>query len=217
MLVLAWFQPYNGTMRCFAILMAAGLSSRFASGKNENKLMAMFRGKPLIGHTLDLVCAMNCSEGIYVIYHDEAVARFVREAITTAPVRLIYNPAPEKGQGESAILGVKAAVCTGLEPAYYLFMPCDQPMLNADTVRLLLNAARHGCIVEPCGKNSHESNRSPNVFCASLRDELLALKPGEHPRLLKSRHPVITVEVPDPMVLADIDTLDDLAFLEDHS
>jgi hypothetical protein len=50
----------------------------------------------------------------------------------------------------------------------------------------------------------------------SFRDELLALRPGEYPSLLKSRHPqaILSVPVPDPAVLEDIDTSFDLERLE---
>ena len=198
-------------MRCFAIIMAAGFSERFGNG---NKLLVPFRGKPLVCHTLDLICAMPRFERVFVVYADEKVAALARPAMAAGrPVSLIYNPAPEKGQGESALLGVKAAdraaAASGEEPVYYLFLPGDQPLLDAGTVSVLLDAAKPGCIVQP-GPNS------PTLFSASFRDELFALKPGEHPRLLKSRYPhaVITVEPPDPAVLADIDTQSDWERLE---
>jgi len=192
-------------MRCFAILMAAGFSRRFGG---QNKLLAPFRGKPLARHTLELVCGMGCFEKIIFVYADEAVAALADGLDVTA----VYNPAPEKGQGESARLGLTAAaqiaaVTGGAE--YYMFFPCDQPLLNADTVKLLLDAARPGCIVEPANPGG---NRSPSVFCASFRDELLALKQGEHPRLLKERHKpsLIMVETVDPSLLVDIDTFEDM-------
>jgi len=197
-------------MRCFAVLMAAGFSRRF--GK-QNKLLAPFRGKPLARHTLDLVCNAGLFEKVYFVYADEAVAALAGGLDVTT----IYNPAPEKGQGESARLGLLAAsgfFTTELhggktEQDYYMFFPCDQPLLDQATVKLLLDAARPGCIVEPACPGG---NRSPTLFCASFRDELLALKQGEHPRLLKTRHPeaVITVEIADPSALADIDTAEEL-------
>jgi molybdenum cofactor cytidylyltransferase len=196
----------NGT-RFFAILMAAGFSRRFGG---QNKLLTPFRGKPLARHTLELVCGMGCFEKVFFVYADEAVAALADGLEVTT----VYNPAPEEGQGESARLGLAAAVrVSGAEQDYYMFFPCDQPLLDQDTVRLLLDAARHatrpGCIVEPvCPGGNH----SPNLFSASFLDELLALKQGEHPRLLKARHPqsLITVEITNPSLLADIDTLEDL-------
>jgi molybdenum cofactor cytidylyltransferase len=207
-------------MRCFAILLAAGFSRRF---RGQNKLLAPFRGKPLARHTLDLVCGMGCFERVFFVYADEAVASLADGLEVTA----VYNPAPEKGQGGSARLGLMAAAqasaavkTAGAVQAYntgqdyYMFFLCDQPLLDQDTVRLLLEAARPGRIVEPACPGG---NHSPSLFSASFLDELLALKQGEHPRLLKARHPqaVITAEIAGPAVLADIDTLEDLERLRE--
>jgi molybdenum cofactor cytidylyltransferase len=207
-------------MRCFAVLLAAGFSSRFENG---NKLLAPFRGKPLARHTLDLVCGMNqCGqsrfEKIFFVYADDSVAALAQDTLvsdalaSSMPVTFIRNNAPEKGRGESARLGVAAAdafLSGKTEDAYYMFFPCDQPLLDAATVELILEAARPGCIAEPC---FHGNPYSPSLFSTTFRDEILALSPGTTPRLLKSRHPeaVIKVEVPEPAVLADVDTIDDL-------
>ncbi|MCL1837646.1 MAG: nucleotidyltransferase family protein [Treponema sp.] len=201
----------------FAILLAAGYSRRFG---DRNKLLTSFRGKPLVRHTLDLVCGMGCFERIFFIYADEEVAALAREHIAAGhPVTAIYNPSPEKGQGESVRLGTAAAndvEVSGGTATYYFFFPCDQGLLDAATVRLLLNAAQPGCIVEPSCSHSLVSHGSPSLFSAVFRDELLSLAPGEQPRLLKSRHPaaVIQVTVPNPAVLEDIDTPADLERLE---
>jgi molybdenum cofactor cytidylyltransferase len=200
-------------MRCFAILLAAGFSRRLGG---QNKLLAPFGGKPLAQHTLDLVCGMGCFERVFFVYADEAVADLAGDLEVTG----VYNSAPEKGQGESVRLGLTAAVhaAAGLsgnvEEDYYMFFPCDQPLLDQDTVRLLLDAARPGRITEPACPGG---NQSPSLFSASFLDELLALKQGEHPRLLKARHPqaLIKVEIADPVMLADIDTLEDLRKLEE--
>jgi molybdenum cofactor cytidylyltransferase len=189
--------------------MAAGFSRRFGE---QNKLLAPFRGRPLARHTLDLVCGMGCFEKVFFVYADEAVAALA----DGLDVATVYNSAPEKGQGESARLGLTAAVrsAAGSEADYYMFFPCDQPLLNQKTVRLLLEAARPGCITEPVCPGG---NNSPSLFSASFLEELLALKQGEHPRLLKTRHPqsLITVEIADPVLLADVDTLEDLLKLRE--
>ncbi|MDR2576314.1 MAG: nucleotidyltransferase family protein [Treponema sp.] len=202
-------------MRCYAILLAAGFSRRFGG---KNKLLAPFRGKPLARHTLELVCGMGCFEKVFFVYADEAVAALAEGLSVTA----VYNPAPEKGHGESARLGLMAAKKSDchqnesflfhsqkVTDTYLMFFPCDQPLLDQDTVRLLLDSARPGCIAEPvCPGGNH----SPSLFSASFTDELLALKEGEHPRLLKTRHPqaLITVKIAGPAVLADIDTIEDM-------
>ena len=194
-LIVKWPMPF------FAILMASGFSNRYGA---RNKLLEPFRGKPLASHTLDLVCGIGCFEEIFLVYADKNVAALAAAAVSAGfPVRAVFNPSPEKGQGESARLGVAAAPAAA---DGYFFFPCDQPLLDAGTVRLLLGAAGPGRIVEPAGRHS------PCFFSASFRGELLALNPGEQPRLLKTRHPraVVAVEVPNPLALADVDTPADL-------
>lgn len=190
-------------MRFFAILLAAGLSERFGC---ENKLLAPFRGKPLARHAVDLALGFACFEQIFLVYSDERVAALADGSRITA----IFNQSPEKGPGESARLGVAAAGGLGNDPAFYLFLPCDKPLLNAESVSLLLAAARPGFIAE-AGKNG-----SPCLFSASFRDEILSLKPGEQPRLIKRRHPqsVITVDAAEPAILEDVNTPEDLIRLE---
>jgi molybdenum cofactor cytidylyltransferase len=188
----------NSTDKISAILMASGFSRRFG----QNKLTFPFRGKPLARHTLELVSSMNCFNGIFFVYADEETAALAGDL----PVTLIRNNTPEKGQRESARLGVEAAV-----PAdYYFFFPCDQPFLDTETVRLILAARKPGCIVEPYFKGGEENSSlqgSPALFSAAFRDELLTLKEGEKPRVIKARYPeaVIRVDIKNHLALLDID------------
>jgi len=188
-------------MRCFAILLAAGTSKRFGS---QNKLHVSFRGKPLFRNILELTLEMACFEDIFLVYSDEKTAMLAKNDAVTA----IFNPFPEKGLCESVRLGVLAAekaVFNNSEPVYYLFLNCDQPFLNSQTIKFLLEKAKPGAIIEA-------GSGSPSLFSSLFKEDRLALKPGEQHRLIKQRHPqsVITVNVSDTLVLADIDTPEDL-------
>ena len=178
-----------------AILMASGFSERF--GK-QNKLLVDFRGKPLARYALELAAGMYFPGGIFFIASSGDVAALAQDF---GAVRVLKNNAPEKGLRESVRLGVEAA---GTEPDYYLFIPCDQPLLDTVTVQRILDARSHGCIVEPryCGRPG-----TPCLFSAVFREELLSLNEGETPRLIKARHPQVLrgVEISDPLALEDID------------
>ena len=178
-----------------AILMASGFSKRF---NGLNKLLVPFRGKPLARYTLELVSALDFSGGIFFIAASENVAAI---AADLPVVTVIKNNAPEKGIRESVRLGVEAA---GSGAGYYLFFPCDMPFLNADTVKSILDLRRHGRIVEP---HFRGVPGNPCLFSGTFRDELLSLKEGETPRLIKERHPgaVIGFDVKNPSVLEDVD------------
>jgi molybdenum cofactor cytidylyltransferase len=201
----------------FAILMASGFSRRFGG----NKLLVPFRGKPLARHTLDLACSLSGRfSGIFFITADDSVAALAGDL----PVTVIRNTAPEKGQRESIRLGVEAAERAASGKAeipdealpedsengvYYLFFPCDQPLLDAETVERIIGARQPHCIVEPRFQNKPGN---PCLFSDSFREELLALKEGEHPRDIKVRHPeaLIPLEARNPLAFRDIDDPEDL-------
>ena len=236
--------------RVFAILLAAGLSKRFG---HENKLLVPFRGKALAQHTIDLVCSLKeFFDGIFLVYSDERVAALVNMAADTnaglsvsAELRItfIHNKMPEKGQQESVRLGTQAAQAN--ENDFLMFFPCDQPFLDADTVRKIIAVRRKGVIVEPCvgfgvqgfgfgvcssnvkrvtsernyitKNNQNICGSSPSLFSGVFLNELLSLREGEAPRVIKARHSeaVIQVTVTDPLILTDIDdreTLDHYNF-----
>jgi len=187
--------------------MASGFSERF---KGRNKLLLPFRGKPLAGYNLDLVSSMEFPGGIFFIAARDDVAAL---AANFPGVTVVKNNAPDRGLRESIRLGLEAA---GPGAAYYLFFPCDMPFLNAGAIQDILNARQRGCIVEPCYRGVPGN---PCLFSSVFREELLSLKEGETPRLIKERHPeaLIRVEVSDSLVLEDIDNEETLRRLENFS
>jgi molybdenum cofactor cytidylyltransferase len=196
----------------FAILMAAGFSERFGG---QNKLLVPFRGKPLARYTLELASGLNCFSSVFFVAARDDIAALA----AGLPVTPVRNAAPENGQRESVRLGVEAAdvflaaARRIADAAYYLFLPCDQPLLDTETLRLILNARQKGCIVEP-----HFQDRpyAPGLFSGVFRKELLALNKGEPPRIIKARRPeaIRPVRVSNPFALLDIDTPEDLQRLE---
>ena len=187
--------PYKTPGFTAAILMASGFSKRF--GQN-NKLLFPFEGKALARHTLELVCDFSFPAGIFFVTATEETASLSADLNT---VKVVRNHSPCKGLRESIRLGIEAA---NPNTEYFIFFPCDQPFLDAATVRLVLEAARQGCIVEPRYKGKPGN---PCLFSADFREELLSLKEGETPRVLKTRHSnaLISVEINNPLAHEDID------------
>ena len=175
--------------------MASGFSKRF--GEND-KLLFPFQGKALARHTLELASGFSFPAGIFFVASTDEAASLAADSNT---VKVVRNYFPCKGLRESIRLGIEAA---DPNAEYYIFFPCDQPFLDAAAVRLVLDAARQGCIVEPCYKGKPGN---PCLFSADFREELLSLKEGETPRVLKTRHSLalISVEINNPLALEDID------------
>ena len=177
--------------------------------------MVPFRGKPLARHTLELAAGMDFSGGIFFVSASDEVAAL---AAGLDAVTVLRNAAAEKGRRESMRLGLEAALAANAGTEHFLFFPCDQPFLDAETVKRILDARRPGCIVEPRYQDPGNPVRqgSPSLFSKDFREELLSLGEGETPKLIKSRHPkaLIAVEVSSPLVLEDIDDEETLRRLE---
>jgi molybdenum cofactor cytidylyltransferase len=185
--------PAGSSDRIIAVLMASGFSRRFGGA---NKLLVPFRGKPLARHTLDLVCGLRRFHRIFFVAAEEAVLALAGDL----PVTAVRNEGPGRGQRESIRLGL-AALGEHEQPRpaadYYMFFPCDQPLLDAGTVRRIVAARRPGCIVRPAYRGEPGN---PALFSAVFRDELSRLGEGERGQDLIRRHPecLITVEIAAP-------------------
>ncbi|MDR0638998.1 MAG: nucleotidyltransferase family protein [Spirochaetaceae bacterium] len=185
-----------------AILTASGFSRRF--GK-EDKLLYLFKGKPLARHTLELVTRMNRFNPVVFVAAKPEVAALAEDAGIMRPgvdLHIVFNNRPEYGLRESVRLGVIAAG----DADFYTFFPCDMPWLDAATVDAILKQSAPGKIVRPV-HNGQPGN--PCVFAADFRDALLSLEAGERPRDIQKRRSecVVSVEVADGAALADIDRL----------
>jgi molybdenum cofactor cytidylyltransferase len=183
-----------------AILMASGFSRRF--GK-EDKLLSVFRGKPLARYTLELVTRMNRFDPVVFVAAKPEVAALAEDTGIMRPgvdLRIVFNNHPEYGIRESVRLGVIAAE----DAEFYAFFPCDMPWLDAVTVDAILKHAAPGKIVRPV-HNGQLGN--PSVFAADFRNALLSLATGERPQDIQKRRPecVVSVEIADDATLADID------------
>ena len=178
-----------------AILLASGFSKRFGE---RNKLLVPFRGKALARHTLELAAAMDFPGGIFFVTASDDVAALASDI---SKIKVVKNTAPEKGRRESVRLGVEAA---GADTVFYFFFTCDQPFLDTATVQSIMDARRHGSIVEPRYRGRPGN---PCLFSSAFREELLSLGDGETPRIIKARHPeaIIGVEVSNAFVLEDVD------------
>lgn len=186
-----------------AILLASGFSERFG---HDNKILRAFRGKPLIAHALQLLCSLPSLDAIHLVHASEEVRDVACE--WGERVHLVRNVRPERGICESVRLGVAASAA-----AYYLFVPCDQPLLDVATISLVLLRRRPGGIVVPYYAGNPGN---PALFSSFFRQELLDIPDGDSPRSIKQKYAdrVEAVEISDPWPLRDIDTEDDFRLFE---
>ena len=185
--------------RTGCVIMASGLGKRFGG----NKLMADFRGRPMIQRALD------ATEGLFtrrvVVTRHESVAELCREQ----NVEVVLHDLPNRN--DTVRLGLEALG----DLDCCMFLPGDQPLLRRETVALLLENRKENpnSILRPVYE---DMEGSPVLFPSWAFPELKNLPEGKGGNVVIKNHPheVIRVSVSDPFELADVDTRETLTLLE---
>jgi molybdenum cofactor cytidylyltransferase len=115
--------------RAAAVILAAGLSSRFGS----NKLLAEVRGRPVLQHVLDVAAAARLGP-VVVVVGSEGLAPYV--ALTWRDQLIVSNPRPEAGLSVSLQLGLAALASSDARRALVLL--ADQPLLSKAQIGAIL-------------------------------------------------------------------------------
>ena len=180
------------------VILASGLGRRFGG----NKLMAPFRGKPLLAWTL------AATEGIFfrrvVVTRHREVAQLCRSLGAEVLVHQLPN------QSDTIRLGLEA-----LGPAEgCLFCPGDQPLLTRQTVADLARLWAEDCS-KICRPIAGQTPGAPVLFPGWAFPELMTLPPeaGGSYVIRRHRDRVAFLEVPARELL-DADTPQALEQLE---
>jgi molybdenum cofactor cytidylyltransferase len=187
------------TKEITAVVLAAGTSTRMG----QNKLLMDYHGEPMLMAVLRLVLSCGFGESILVISR-ETLAGIEAPAGFT----VVLNPEPEAGQGQSVALGAGAA---SPKSRGIMFFQADMPLLDKSTVLAMISAFGAFDGTRITVPEIEGCLRSPAIFPASLREELMALRGDEGGRALFKKHPGLLLPVPflDAGVFRDIDTIAD--------
>lgn len=168
------------------LVLASGRGDRFiASGGTGSKLQALLGGRAVLQRTLDAVRASGLP------WHLE--------------------DAGHEGMGDTIAAAVRATPQAG----GWLVLPGDLPLVRPETLRTVAAGLVQHAVVVP---HFHGQRGHPVGFGAQCRDALAALG-GEQGAALVVRaqamlNQVIAIEIEDPGIVADIDTVQDLALAE---
>lgn len=168
------------------VVLASGRGDRFvASGGRGSKLLALLGGKPVLEWTLDAVRASGLP------WHLEDVGH--------------------AGMGDSIAAGVRATRDAG----GWLILPGDLPLVRPDSLRQVAAAlAGHGVVLPRYhGKQGH-----PVAFASDCAEALLMLGGAQGAALVARAHMLLNraveLDLDDPGIVTDIDTVQDLARAE---
>ena len=185
------------------VVLAAGAGSRYLG--TRHKLSEKLGGDTVLVRTLRNAIASEMSV-VLVISESliaEAKGLVAPRDMVVVDARSLRSQAGW-GMGDSIAAGVSIqASATG-----WLVLPGDMPLVRPSSLRAVADALDQ----QPIAFAQHRGRRGhPVGFGAELFSELVMLKGDEGARRLLARYPTAAVELDDPGVLFDIDTVDDLA------
>lgn len=191
-------------MRLEAIVLAAGAGTRFGGGK----LVADYRGRPLLDHALDAALASPAWRVTVVIRPGDAAVAALVAARPDPRLRALLAPDAAEGLGASLRAGARA-----LDPAVdgvFVFlgdMPGVPPDLAAALVARLVKGVK---IVAPvhAGRRGH-----PVLFSRACLAALCALggDRGAQGLMAEAGQALALVETDAAGALFDVDRREDLA------
>ena len=182
------------------VVLAAGAGSRYLGARH--KLSEKLGADSVLARTLRNAIA---SEMAVVLVVSEALAEEARGLIAADDVVVVDARSQTTwGMGDSIAAGVSIhASASG-----WLVLPGDMPLIRPASLRAVAEALDQ----QPIAFAQHRGRRGhPVGFGAEMFSELVMLKGDEGARRLLARYPTAAVELDDPGVLFDIDTVDDLA------
>ena len=186
-----------------AILLAAGRSNRF---EGKNKLLLPFDDGSIVGTTTAILAALPIREVIVVTGHEAAE---MQKILKGCDVKFTHNPNFAQGMAASISKGVASA---DQKTDGFLICPADMPFLTIAFLEKLCRTFASGpksAIAYPVYQGEQ---RNPVIFSSRYRKDLLHGIVGDKgARSIIRANPEKALEVPvtDPLILQDIDTLED--------
>ena len=186
---------------CALIILASGLSERF--GKAD-KMMADFKGKPLVQHAIDAAVNIPFAERFAVIPKSSEQRR---KLFNYEGYSVIENGSPEVGQGESLRLAAVTAQARGHKAI--CVMLGDMPFIDTNDVsNLLRNLSDKDRAISYCNKIIFP----PAIFANNALSELANIDPnGDATALFNSsnvyKHPLserAALDIDTPETLAEL-------------
>lgn len=190
-------------MRINLILLAAGNSKRF----NGNKLLAIYKEKPIYMHIVEKVLDLKVNKIICVTQYEE-----IKEALLNTNINVVMN--------DNSSLGISSSIKLGINfdknADGYMFMVCDQPFISVQTLKSVIDNfinGDKGIVCVGCGDNKG----NPVIFSKRYINELLSLEGDSGgKRILKGHlNDLNIVNVDNEIELIDIDTREVFSKLTD--
>lgn len=178
------------------IILAAGYSSRVKT----NKMLLLFKNKPLLYHTIDGMTPFVCH--VFVVtghYHFE-----IKEALKGMKnVTCIENKNYNQGMFSSIQIGAQEVSDD------FFIIPGDCPFVDVSTYKKILNGNKEMRVPSYHGRKGH-----PLFMQKHLIQKLIDEPNTSNLRIFRDRYDLEIIETNDPNILKDIDTVEDYLALK---
>lgn len=190
------------------ILLAAGLGTRFDPTGRELKLLAPARRGPLVGTPIAAAAARTMLAAMPRLI---AVVRPAGNDLQRQLHAMLRSEGCTLAVYHDADAGMSASIVRGVQAdehaAGWIIGLADMPAIEVSTVRAVVGLLLEGA---PTAAPMFRGQRGhPVGFAAQLRPQLLALSGDAGARPVLVAHPPQLIEVHDPGVLYDVDTVEE--------
>jgi molybdenum cofactor cytidylyltransferase len=182
-----------------AILLAAGLSSRFGKAKQ----LVEFDGTPLVSRAVAVLERAPVGEIVVVVGH--RAAEVTRELEGTG-ARVVVNEHYERGLGSSLKTGVGAL---SRDSRAVVVCLADQPLVTEELIGRIVSRYRQTG-ADVVASVSEGLVTPPVLFSSRLYGEMAELSGDRGARFIIEKHPGFEKVDVEPDLLLDVDTEEDL-------
>jgi molybdenum cofactor cytidylyltransferase len=185
------------------VILAAGRSTRF--GRPKALLPVEPSGPTFVARLITLFRSASVDEVVVVGRREDV---WLQAVVREAAARFLVNLDADRGQLSSLLTAIDAVDRPNVRGV--IVMPVDMPLIQAGTIAAVRDRflERTSPIARATfgGRHGH-----PVIFAASVFDELRRADPHTGAKAVVHAHrdDVLNVEVDDPAVLRDVDTLQD--------
>ncbi len=186
------------------LILAAGSSSRLGKAKQ----LLRYKGRTLLQYQIDIAERTDIPVYINVGCQAPLMLQTIQTKETTA---VLCNHTWEQGMGNSICNGVKAIQADGYSGV--IISVCDQPFLTQDIWGLLMRKISQQ--PDRIIISQYENGMGPpSYFPAKYFEELIALQGEEGAKKIVHKHQKNSVFISFPKGNIDIDTEQDLKYLD---
>ena len=186
-----------------AILLAAGQSKRMI---DENKLTRIFKGIPLIKHSVENILESNIDELIIVLGYQKKIIHNIFKK--NSKIKFAIN--------ENFADGMSTSIKTGLShlsinsDAFFICLG-DMPMINKKIYNHLIKSRGDNDIIVPTYK---DKQANPVLFSKFMKTKIMSITGdfGAKKILSQNKNKILNIKIDDISITEDFNTKDDFNF-----